>query len=116
MGYERGIWSKWHAAFPTELICWVAALVFLYVSGGHNPHFTLCPLENAGFDWCPGCGLGRSIGLFMHGEVVASFHMHWLGIPAFFIIVHRIYTLLINEYNNRLIDQNHEQPQYIDDH
>ncbi|WP_308379142.1 DUF2752 domain-containing protein [Parapedobacter tibetensis] len=83
---------------PIELACWVLALVLLYFSNPHAHHFSLCPLENAGFTWCPGCGLGRSITLLMHGELKASLSMHWLGIPALLIIIHRIYTLSKREY------------------
>jgi len=33
-------------------------------------HLTLCPLALAGFHWCPGCGVGRSMILALHGQVV----------------------------------------------
>ena len=84
---------------PVEGICWVMALTLLYFSDPYSHHFTLCPLENIGLEWCPGCGLGRSIALFMRGEIDASFSMHWLGIPAFFILIARIYTLSKITYN-----------------
>ncbi len=96
---------------PVELVCWVLGLILLYISDPHAHHYTLCPLENAGFDWCPGCGLGRSIALLMHGELEASLGMHWLGIPAFFIIIHRIYTLSKKKYVIWATKHNHhEQP------
>ncbi|WP_353181612.1 DUF2752 domain-containing protein [Parapedobacter lycopersici] len=78
---------------PVELCCWIAALVLLYLSNPGMHHFTLCPLENVGVDWCPGCGLGRSLTLLMHGEFAASVSMHPLGIPAFLVLAHRIYCL-----------------------
>lgn len=95
---------------PLEGICWVTALLLLYFTNPHDHHFTLCPLENIGFAWCPGCGLGRSIALFLHGEISASFAMHGLGIPAFFVIVHRIYSLLKQTYSNWIYTYHHEQP------
>ncbi|RQP19934.1 DUF2752 domain-containing protein [Parapedobacter defluvii] len=95
---------------PIEWMCWMTALILLYFSDPHTHHFTLCPLENMGLEWCPGCGLGRAIALFMHGEIEASFRMHWLGIPAFFSIIHRIYTLSKLTYNHWTIAYYHEQP------
>lgn len=74
-------------------MCWTVALVLLYFCDPHSHHFGLCPLENIGIAWCPGCGLGRAIALFMQGEIGASFAMHWLGIPTFFIVIHRIFIL-----------------------
>ncbi|WP_079716330.1 DUF2752 domain-containing protein [Parapedobacter luteus] len=116
MSSTKSILRRWWHALPIELISWMAALVVLYCSAGHGHHFTLCPLENLGFEWCPGCGIGRAIGLFMHGEVMESFRMHWLGIPAFFVIVHRIYTLSKRIHFNRITYHQYEQPQYINDH
>jgi hypothetical protein len=60
-----------------------------------------------GITWCPGCGLGHSIAYFMHGDIYHSFHAHWLGIPAFFIICHRIYVLIkLNVFrDDRLTDK-----------
>lgn len=95
---------------PIEWACWVSALALLYLSNPHSHHFTLCPLENMGGDWCPGCGLGRSIALLMHGEIRASFGMHWLGIPALLIIVHRIYRLSQISYISWKKNNHHEQP------
>lgn len=95
---------------PIELLCWTTALTMLYFANPYAHHFTLCPLENAGFSWCPGCGLGRSITLLMHGEIAASFGMHWLGMPAFLIIMHRIYILLKRKYVIWTKHNHHEQP------
>ncbi|WP_242689299.1 DUF2752 domain-containing protein [Pedobacter sp. SYSU D00535] len=47
----------------------------------------------AGFSWCPGCGLGRSIIFLLHGELLASLNLHYFGLPALAILVLRIYTL-----------------------
>lgn len=80
---------------PLELLIWSGAIVVLAVSYPKTAnHFTFCPLDNLGFDWCPGCGLGRSVSYFLHGEILRSIEHHWFGIPAFFILVHRIVQLL----------------------
>lgn len=82
--------KKW----PFELIIWSAALILLALSYPSSNHFTLCPLENLGISWCPGCGLGRSISYLFYGEVKLSFQQHFLGIPALIILIQRILQLL----------------------
>jgi hypothetical protein len=78
---------------PVELIFWVLALTLLATANPHEHHFTLCPLANLGFDWCPGCGLGRSITAIFNTDFSASIRHHWFGIPALLIILYRIYQL-----------------------
>lgn len=107
---EKLYGREWVQKLPVEWVCWVSALVLLYAGDPQTHHFTLCPLENAGIGWCPGCGLGRSITLFMHGEIGASFKLHWLGIPAFFVILHRIVSLSKQTYHHWITFQHHEQP------
>ncbi|MDH5598454.1 MAG: DUF2752 domain-containing protein [Cyclobacteriaceae bacterium] len=77
-----------------ELSFWSISLIALWISYYQgSSHFTLCPLANIGLEICPGCGVGRSIGLLLHGEVRQSFFYHPLGIPALFILIYRIYRL-----------------------
>jgi len=77
-----------------ELAFWMGALVSLAVANPTaQPHFALCPLKWMGFTWCPGCGLGHSISWLFHGNIKASIHAHWLGIPAVVVILHRIYVV-----------------------
>ena len=77
-----------------ELLFWLAALCALaFTNPGSSNHFSLCPLKAAGITWCPGCGLGHSISWIFHGDIVRSWQAHWLGIPALFIILYRIYVL-----------------------
>lgn len=91
---------------PLELVFWVLALVMLAtaapVEPGHVHHFTLCPLANMGFDWCPGCGIGRSITQLFHGNVSASIAHHWFGIPALVIILCRIVALIKLRITNKI--------------
>ncbi len=77
-----------------ELLFWVAALVVLGFSNPAQTHLVLCPLRLMGFTWCPGCGIGHAIAYLLHGDIRASIHAHWLGIPAFGILLVRIYSLL----------------------
>ncbi len=82
--------KKW----PLELIIWSGSLLMFAVSYPGPDHFTLCPLENSGITWCPGCGLGRSISYLLHGDIALSLSQHWLGIPAFIILIRRVLQLL----------------------
>ncbi len=76
-----------------ELIFWISGLIILLSIDPSVHHFTLCPLENLGFSWCPGCGLGRSIAHLFHGNIQESFNLHWFGIPALGIILQRVFQL-----------------------
>ncbi|MEX1241174.1 MAG: DUF2752 domain-containing protein [Cyclobacteriaceae bacterium] len=78
---------------PFEAICWFGALALLGFSDTTAHHFSLCPLKNAGFAFCPGCGLGRSVTLLFHGDIAASFEMHPLGIFAVIVLSFRIVDL-----------------------
>ncbi|RZK82218.1 MAG: DUF2752 domain-containing protein [Pedobacter sp.] len=90
---------------PLELTFWMAALVLLAITQPieHEEihHFTLCPLANFGFKWCPGCGIGRSITQLLHGNVTASLDHHWFGIPALAIILFRIFVLIKLRIKNK---------------
>lgn len=82
-----------------ELIIWVAVLVVLMLPMPQEQHFTLCPLQNLGIEHCPGCGLGRSCNMALHGNILESLKMHPLGIFAVVVIVFRIFSLSIHKIN-----------------
>jgi hypothetical protein len=96
---------KFRGQIPVELIFWMSALLLLGSAGlTSDPtasHLTLCPLANLGFDWCPGCGIGRSIAYLLQGELMKSLQNHWFGLPALLIICYRIYTLMKLELSKR---------------
>jgi len=80
-----------------EASVWISGLVYLLLF--HAPgeaHFTICPLSNLGFEFCPGCGLGNSISYIFKGDFIASIHSHPLGIFALIIITLRIITIIKN--------------------
>lgn len=81
------------STLPIELIFWISALILLALAQPGGAHFTLCPLANLGIEWCPGCGLGRSITYLFHGNFKQSWHLHWLAIPALGILAYRIFQL-----------------------
>lgn len=86
-----------------EALIWIAGFIFLaFFSTPDQTHFSICPIKNLGFDFCPGCGLGYSIVLLFHGHFLESFNTHPLGFFAVIIIIHRIYKLLkTNIINNK---------------
>jgi len=78
-----------------ELIFWVAAIIALAVADPFiESQYTLCPLKLMGITWCPGCGIGHAISWLLHGNLVKSWHAHWLGVPALGIIGYRIFVLI----------------------
>jgi hypothetical protein len=83
--------------FNLEALIWIVVLLSFALSPVQsNEHLTLCPLKLVGFEHCPGCGLGRSIILFLHGHFSESFKMHSLAGPAIAILLIRIISILRN--------------------
>lgn len=83
--------------FNPELFIWCLALVGIaFIPLDAADHFTLCPLDNLGFHWCPGCGLGRSMKHFMVGEWKASWELHPLGGFGLLVIIMRIVEIIKN--------------------
>jgi hypothetical protein len=82
--------------FPLEALIWFFGLITLALISPDAGHFTICPLSNLGFDFCPGCGLGHSISLLFRGEFAKSFAAHPLGIFAVIILTYRIIHLTKN--------------------
>jgi hypothetical protein len=86
-----------------EAVIWICGLTFLAFSNpGTDHHFTICPIKNLGFSFCPGCGLGESIAHLFRFEFFQSFLSHPLGIMALPILVNRIIFLVRKSYRNYL--------------
>jgi len=103
---------------PFELFFWIAALLLLGTADAHTQshgqHFTLCPLANMGFDWCPGCGIGRSIAHLLQGDLKASLDEHWFGIPALLIILNRIVVLIkMNLKSRKALNLKYKEERYV---
>jgi len=77
-----------------ELVFLVASLLSFALSNPENEHFNLCIFKWLNFNYCPGCGLGHSITWFFHGDFSKAYESHFFGIPAVFIILHRIIQLV----------------------
>jgi hypothetical protein len=85
---------------PLETYLWTAGLIFLLIINPYQEqHFTMCPFHNLGIDFCPGCGLGKSISFIYYADFASSFKSHPLGIFALIIIVYRIFTLIYKSYS-----------------
>jgi hypothetical protein len=81
-----------------EAIIWIAALTALALTEPTLHHYTLCPIDNLGFSFCPGCGLGRSIALFFRGAWSDSFRMHPLGPVAVLLLLYRSISIFRKNY------------------
>jgi hypothetical protein len=83
-------------SFPLEGYIWIAALLFLGIVHNESAHFTICPFNNLGIEFCPGCGLGKSIHHLISLNLSDSINTHPLGGIAFVILVYRIFSLTKN--------------------
>ncbi|MBU2651479.1 MAG: DUF2752 domain-containing protein [Bacteroidetes bacterium] len=97
--------KAWHfLRHNLEAFVWIIALFSLAMTDPGCDHFSLCPLKNLGFEYCPGCGLGHSISWFFRGELLRSFEAHPLGVPAIVILLYRIVNIFY-KYRKDLITQ-----------
>ena len=78
---------------PVEAVLWCCALIALALNDTAASHYSLCPLSQAGFTFCPGCGLGRSVTHLFHGEILTSFQTHPLGVFAVIVLSFRTVQL-----------------------
>jgi hypothetical protein len=88
---------------PVELILWVSAISWLALINPYESHFSFCLFSLLGFDWCPGCGIGHSMSMLLHGNLAASFDKHSFGLVGLLIISHRIHKLIFNQVQQLLI-------------
>lgn len=81
---------------PLEAYIWFFSLTILaLIDINEGSHFTICPLSGLGFEFCPGCGLGKSIHHLINLNFSDSFQAHPLGAAAFLILLHRIILLTL---------------------
>ena len=93
--------TRIYYCFPLEAFLWLGILVALFL---YNPvsdkHMSLCLFNKLGLEFCPGCGLGRSISYIFNGDIHNSLVMHPLGIPALLILSARMINLFHNFFIN----------------
>ena len=81
-----------------EAIAWSCGLILLaFMNPAARGEESLCLFHQLGIPFCPGCGLGHSISWFFHGNIAASLAAHPLGIVAVFILLHRIYSIIVTK-------------------
>ncbi len=98
----KNIYSQIVFRLPIEAIVWITGLLILALYDPHHQeHMSICVFNNLGFKYCPGCGLGRSISYFLHGDIMMSLTTHPIGIAAALILGYRIYKSSI-DYLKRL--------------
>ena len=86
-----------------EALIWISGiLVLAFINIDGSSHFSVCPFKNIGIDFCPGCGLGKSIHYLLSFEIDKSLNAHPLGIFAFFVLIRRIYVLLKAPLSNSI--------------
>lgn len=82
---------------------WTTGLVALaFMNPYEDRALSLCLLHQFGFKYCPGCGLGHSISLLLHGDWKSSLSAHPLGIVAVIVLANHIRRLLMNFLNDVL--------------
>jgi hypothetical protein len=82
-----------------EWIALAAGLFLLAIMSPYDSGQSFCLLESAGYDFCPGDGLGHSIAFFFRGEFQNSLQAHFMGIPAVMILSTRVLFLLNKNFN-----------------
>jgi hypothetical protein len=90
-----------------ETIVWLGGLITLaFIKVDSVNHFTVCPIRNLGWDFCPGCGLGMSIHYFLHFDFTNSINAHPLGIFAAVVLIYRISVLTkLSVHNYKILSQ-----------
>jgi hypothetical protein len=87
-------WTIREAKRYFEGLFWMTGLFYLALSDpSASTHFSFCVFNWLGIEYCPGCGLGRSISYFFHGDFYTSLVTHPLGIFAVLVLSFRIYSL-----------------------
>lgn len=77
-----------------ELLIWIGGLLWLAFTEVESAHYSLCVFRAAGVQHCPGCGLGHGVSHLLHGRLAESWTSHPLALPAFLILLNRIWQLL----------------------
>lgn len=82
--------------FPLEAFIWPIGIAFLALINLENEssHISICPFAFLGIEFCPGCGLGRSINYLFNLNFSASFSAHPLGLPALLVLLFRSIYLI----------------------
>lgn len=98
----KNYFIRFFKLFNPEALIWISGLIVLaFINADNSSHFTVCPFKNIGIDFCPGCGLGKSIHYLLYLKIEQSLSAHPLGIFAFAVLVRRIFELIKDSFNNQ---------------
>jgi hypothetical protein len=98
--------SRIYYAIPFEMLVWISGLIILVCYHPlEDQHHSICLLKGLGFEYCPGCGLGRAVSLIFHGEFSRSWQTHPLGFFALGILTHRIFQLIRNYIRDKFLNK-----------
>ncbi len=91
----KNYFLRFFSVINPEALIWISGiLVLAFIDVDGSSHFSVCPFKNIGIDFCPGCGLGKSIHYLLSLEIEKSLSAHPLGLFAFAVLFRRIYELM----------------------
>ena len=90
---------KYYFFFHFEWIALLSGLTFVALLDPFSQSASICMINRLGFDFCPGCGLGKSVAFAVRGNVSASIQSNPLGFLAILIIITRIGSIFRRNYN-----------------
>ncbi|WP_370647604.1 DUF2752 domain-containing protein [Rhodohalobacter sp. 614A] len=99
---------KYYFFLHFEWIALISGLLLMAFLDPFSQAPSICPIDRLGFDFCPGCGLGKSIAFAARGNLSASFQSHPLGLFAILIILARIGSILRRNYEFKRTEKNEE--------
>jgi len=98
---------KYYFFLHFEWIVFLTGLLLMILLDPLSQTASICPIDSLGFEFCPGCGLGKSIAFAVRGNLTASLQSHPLGIVAIFIILGRIGSIFRRNY--KIIKENYHE-------
>lgn len=98
---------KYYFFLHFEWIVLLSGLLLMAFMDPFTQAASFCPIDRLGFDFCPGCGLGKSVALAARGYLSASLQSHPLGFLAIVVIIGRICSIYRRNYN--LIKENNNE-------
>lgn len=99
---------KYYFFLHFEWIVLLSGLLLMFFLDPSTQAASFCPIDWLGFDFCPGCGLGKSVAFAARGEFSASLESHPLGFFAIAIIIGRVGSIFRRNYN-LIKEKNHEK-------
>ena len=92
--FQKALKSPKNRLFA-EAGVWTAGLLAVAIANPEAPALIeACLFKAVGFAFCPGCGLGHSVGYLARGEFFLSFQSHPLAIFVVITLLYKIITLI----------------------